>query len=133
MELNAQSTESIEQGGETRWQTAENKEHGANRRPGRKNGRTQGKSIIHQPDLRPEFCQYADEGCALAKSCLNCPFGECIYDAWGGKLGLVKEARAKEMARLHIVERKKVRELAQMFGVSRRTVERAIRRIEQRA
>ena len=27
-----------------------------------------------QLDLRPEFCQYRDEGCELAGSCLNCPF-----------------------------------------------------------
>ena len=32
-----------------------------------------------QLDLRPEFCHYRDEGCDLAKSCLNCPFGK---DFW---------------------------------------------------
>ena len=38
-----------------------------------------------EADLPPEYCHYKDEGCELAKSCLNCPFPGCIYDEPGGK------------------------------------------------
>ncbi len=77
-------------------------------------------------DLPPEFCHYRDEGCELAGSCLNCPFEECIYEEPGGKQHWLKRLRAREMARLFTTG-KKVKELAQMFGVSQRTVQRALR------
>ena len=35
-------------------------------------------------DLPPEYCQYRDEGCALAPSCLNCPFPSCVFEERGG-------------------------------------------------
>ena len=89
-----------------------------------KNG---GKNTKAPPDLRPEYCQFTDEGCALAESCLSCPFSECIYDGRGGKRRWSSRIRDREMARLHIIERKKINELAEMFGVSERTVERAVR------
>ncbi len=38
-----------------------------------------------KPDLVPEYCQYQDEGCELAQSCLNCPFPSCIYDEPRGR------------------------------------------------
>ena len=78
-------------------------------------------------DLPPEYCHYHDEGCELAHSCLNCPFARCIYDEPGGKQRWLKRRRAKEIARLHTMEGKKVGELAEMFGVSQRTVQRALK------
>ena len=78
-------------------------------------------------DLPPEYCHYRDEGCELAESCLNCPFSKCIYDEPGGKRRLLKRLRAREMARLFTTNGKKVKELAQMFGVSQRTVQRALK------
>ena len=33
-----------------------------------------------QPDLKPEFCQFKDEGCKFAPSCLKCRYKQCIYD-----------------------------------------------------
>jgi hypothetical protein len=78
-------------------------------------------------DLPPEYLHYRDEGCELAESCLECPFEVCIYDEPGGKQRLVKSLRNKEMARLFTDEGKKVKELAEIFGVSQRTVQRALK------
>ena len=78
-------------------------------------------------DLPPEYYRYRDEGCDLADSCLNCPFTRCIYDEPGGKQRWLKRLRAREMARLFTTEGKGIKELAQMFGVSQRTVQRALK------
>jgi len=78
-------------------------------------------------DLPPEYCHYRDEGCEFASSCLNCPFLKCIYDEPGGKQHWVKRSRAREMARLFTTEGKGLKELALMFGISQRTVQRALK------
>jgi AraC-like DNA-binding protein len=78
-------------------------------------------------DLPPEYCQYHDEGCEFAQSCLNCHLPICVYDESGGKQRLLKRRRAAEMARLFTVEGKSIGELAQIFGVSSRTVQRALK------
>lgn len=78
-------------------------------------------------DLLPEQIYYKDEGCDLADSCLNCPYEECIYDRPGGKRLWMKKERSAEMIRLQTEEGKTVKELAVMFGVSRRTVQRALK------
>ncbi len=78
-------------------------------------------------DLPPEYCQYRDEGCEFAQSCLNCHLPICVYDEPGGKQRLVKRRRAAEMARLFTKEGKSIGELAQIFGVSIRTVQRALK------
>ena len=79
-------------------------------------------------DLPPEYCQYQDEGCEFAQSCLSCPLPICIYDEPGGRQKLLKRRRAAEMARLFTKDGKSVRELAQTFGVSIRTIQRALNR-----
>ena len=84
-------------------------------------------------DLPPEYCHYRDEGCDLADSCLNCPFAKCIYDKAGGKQRWSKRLRAREMARLLTTEGKGVKELALMFGVSQRTVQRALKKTGRKA
>jgi len=78
-------------------------------------------------DLPPEYCHYRDAGCELADSCLNCPFTKCVYDEPGGKQRWLKRLRAREMARLFTTEGKGIKELAIMFGVSQRTVQRALK------
>ncbi len=78
-------------------------------------------------DLPPEYCHYRDEGCDLAASCLNCPFAGCIYDEPGGRQRWLKRLRTGEMARLFTTEGRGIRELALIFGVSRRTVQRALK------
>jgi AraC-like DNA-binding protein len=78
-------------------------------------------------DVPPEYCQYQDEGCDLAASCLNCPLPVCVHDEPGGKHRLLKQRRTAEIARLRLHEKKSVAELARIFGVSTRTVQRALR------
>ncbi|MFC1915941.1 hypothetical protein ACFLW4_04525 [Chloroflexota bacterium] len=80
-----------------------------------------------EPDLLPEYCHYRDEGCDLADSCLNCPFPQCVYEQAGGRQRWLKKLRDREIARLFAGERKGVKELALMFGVSLRTVQRALK------
>jgi hypothetical protein len=78
-------------------------------------------------DLPPEYCQYRDEGCEFAQSCLNCHLPVCVYDEPGGKQRLLKRRRAAEMARLFTIGGKNIGELSQIFGVSSRTVQRALK------
>ena len=78
-------------------------------------------------DLPPEYCHYRDEGCDLADSCLSCPLPRCIYDEAGGKQRWLKRLRAREMTRLFATEGKGIKELALIFGVSQRTVQRALK------
>ncbi|MBI2868438.1 MAG: helix-turn-helix domain-containing protein [Chloroflexi bacterium] len=80
-----------------------------------------------EPDLPPEYCHYKDEGCQLAASCLNCPFKHCVYEEPGGALQWLKKLRNREMAALFHEQGKKVKELSRMFGVSERTVQRALK------
>jgi len=80
-----------------------------------------------ETDLPPEYCRYRDEGCDLSCSCLSCPFPNCVYEEPGGRQHWVKKLRAREMARLFMTRGKSVRELALIFGVSQRTVQRALK------
>ena len=75
----------------------------------------------------PEHCQYRDEGCDLAGSCLNCPFPQCVYEQPGGKQRWLKKLRDREIARLFTTEGKGVKEMALIFSVSQRTVQRALK------
>ena len=80
-------------------------------------------------DLPPEYCQYRDEGCEFANSCLECPFPNCIYDEPRGRQRWLKRQRDREMTNLFDGEGKEVGELALLFGVSQRTVQRALKRM----
>ena len=80
----------------------------------------------NEPDLPPEYCHYRDEGCEFADSCLNCPFTQCLYDEPRGKQRWLKELRNKEIARL-FSGGWGMRELALMFGLSQRTIQRALK------
>ena len=80
----------------------------------------------NEHDLLPEFFHYTDEGCDLAAACLNCPFPQCIYEQPGGRQRWLKMARNREIIRLFTREGKEIKELALMFGVSTRTVQRAL-------
>ncbi|MFC2051898.1 hypothetical protein ACFLT4_04135 [Chloroflexota bacterium] len=80
-------------------------------------------------DLPPEYCHYRDEDCELSDSCLSCPFSKCIYDKPGGKQRWLKRLRAREMVRLFTTRGKEIKELALIFGVSRRTVQRALKNV----
>lgn len=79
-------------------------------------------------DELPERCRYADEGCEMAPACLSCPFPVCVYEVPGGRQALVISRRDAEIARLFREEQISVRELAAAFGLSRRSVQRAVKR-----
>lgn len=79
-------------------------------------------------DLPPEFCHYRDEGCELAGSCLNCPLPRCIYDQPRGRQQWLKRSRDEEIARRFTTEGKTIKELALELGISRRTVQRALKK-----
>ena len=81
-----------------------------------------------EPDLPPEYCHYRDEGCEFADSCLNCPFSKCIYDQPGGRQRWLKSSRDREIVKLFTAGGEGVKELALRFGVSQRTVQRALGR-----
>jgi len=83
-------------------------------------------STGYEPDLRPEYCHYRDEGCEFARSCLNCPFEQCLFEEPRGRQRWLKERRHREIKRLHDGGRGK-RELAVLFGVSLRTIQRALK------
>ena len=77
-------------------------------------------------DLPPEFCHYRDEGCDLAASCLSCPYPQCIYEQPGGRQRWMKTTRNREIVRQFTKEGKGIKELASTFGISTRTVQRAL-------
>jgi AraC-like DNA-binding protein len=78
-----------------------------------------------QPDLPPESCRYRDEGCEYAASCLACPFPQCLYDEPRGRQRWLKDLRNREIKRL-FNGGWKISELAPLFGVSQRTIQRAL-------
>jgi hypothetical protein len=80
-----------------------------------------------ETDLLPEYCRYRDEGCEFAASCLDCPYPQCLYDEPRGKQRWLKERRNREIARLFRGGGWGVKELAALFGLSQRTVQRALK------
>lgn len=78
-------------------------------------------------DALPEDCKYQDEGCEFARSCLNCPFPVCIYEEPRGKQRWLKKQRDKEILRL-LRKGKNQNELSLMFSVSKRTIQRAVKK-----
>ncbi len=86
-----------------------------------------GEATENEPDLPPEYCHYRDEGCEFADSCLSCPFPHCLYDEPRGKQRWLKELRNKEIAGLFRSGSWGVKELALRFGLSQRTIQRALK------
>ena len=85
-----------------------------------------GENKENEPDLPPEYCHYRDEGCEFLNSCLNCPLPQCLYDEPRGKQRFLKELRNREIERLYR-DGWKIKELAMVLGLSRRTIQRALR------
>lgn len=82
-----------------------------------------------ESDLQSKFCHYQDDGCELAESCLKCPFPQCHYEQSHGKRHWLKKARDWEIARLYKSKKFSYRELGRVFGVSKRTVGRAVKEV----
>jgi len=81
--------------------------------------------VITGPDVLPQDIQWRDQGCELFPSCLNCPRSRCIEEEPRGKQKVRSQARARGMAALRD-EGKTVRQIAGVYGVSVRTVQRAL-------
>ncbi len=77
-------------------------------------------------DALPEHLHYRDEGCDLFASCLACPLPRCRYDVPGGVRTMLSGARDREIRRLREDEALPIEEIARRFGISRRTVFRAL-------
>lgn len=77
-------------------------------------------------DLIPEHTDYSDGGCELFPYCLNCPFPHCVYDEPRGKQRRKKELRNRQILKAY-GDGAGVGEIARRFGVSRRTIQRALK------
>jgi hypothetical protein len=77
-------------------------------------------------DLLPEEINWRDEGCEVFVSCLNCPLPRCVEEEPRGQQKLRLAVRDGRMAELRR-SGKSVKEISGLFGVSRRTVQRALR------
>jgi transcriptional regulator of acetoin/glycerol metabolism len=78
-------------------------------------------------DSLPEHTPYQDTGCEVHNSCLTCPLVRCRFDEPGGARKLVAEQRDRSIV---LAQRQggNVDSIARRFGVSRRTVFRALAR-----
>jgi len=79
-------------------------------------------------DALPDYFDYCDQGCDLFPSCLECPLPRCRYDEQAGGRRAATRLRDKELLRQRGLAGTNVAELAKSFGVSKRTVQRIIRR-----
>ena len=79
-------------------------------------------------DPLPEYFDYCDEGCDLFPSCLHCPLPRCRYDEEFGGRQVTMRLRDRELLKQRMLTGKSVAELAESFGLSKRTVQRIIRR-----
>lgn len=84
-------------------------------------------------DILPESYPYRDDGCEVSPSCLRCPLPVCKYDDPGRERREARDRRDSEIREAHEQERLSPTELARRFGVSPRTVFRAVRRGRARA
>jgi len=82
----------------------------------------------HGADPLPDYFEYCDEGCDLFPACLECPLPRCRYDELRGERRTTTSLRDHELIRQKYHDGKSVAELADRFGVSKRTVQRIIRR-----
>ena len=75
---------------------------------------------------------HRDRGCKGAKRlgydgpCVGCPFPKCLEDGLRGSAKAIQWARDNNMAKA-IQSGKSTKEVAEQFGVTQRTVERAVR------
>lgn len=82
--------------------------------------------IDSELDLLPEEINWRDEGCVAFTSCLNCPLPRCVEEESRGQQKLRLALRNKRMAEFRQIG-KSVKEIAGLFGVSQRTVQRALK------
>ena len=61
---------------------------------------------------------YQSGGCTFYPDCLNCPFPECLIDAYHSVLSELRKAEARELAR----QGKSVNKIAQIMEMSGRQI-----------
>jgi len=83
-------------------------------------------------DLLPEETDWRDEGCEFFPSCLSCPLPRCLEEEPRGRQRLRMAGRGRRMAELR-KRGKSVKEIADLFGVSQRTVQRALKKSKVKA
>ena len=79
-------------------------------------------------DALPEYVDYADTGCDLYSSCLSCPLPRCRYDDPGGAPAMLRTGRDEAILRYAAQDDVSIDNLAEMFGLSRRTIFRVLKR-----
>jgi len=79
-------------------------------------------------DALPEYLDYVDTGCDLYSSCLNCPLPRCRYDDPGGAPAMLRTGRDEAILRYAAKDDVSIDSLAEMFGLSRRTIFRVLKR-----
>jgi len=80
------------------------------------------------PDRLPDYSEYRDQGCDLSPSCLRCPLPKCRHDKQEGGRRVSKRLRDLEIFRLRTASGRSISELATEFDLSKRTIQRIIRR-----
>ena len=86
------------------------------------------KGIQLRMDILPGRDPYRDDGCEVSASCLRCPLPQCKYDVPNWARRNRRDRRDAEIVAAHRRERLSVPALARRFGVSDRTVFRALQR-----
>jgi hypothetical protein len=81
------------------------------------------------PDRLPDYSEYRDQGCDLSPSCLRCPLPKCRHDKQEGGRRVSKRLRDLEIFRQRTASGRSISELAIKFDLSKRTIQRIIRRL----
>ena len=81
-------------------------------------------------DNIPELSAYADTGCEVSPSCLRCPLPQCKYDDPIWYQQYRRQGRDLRVLTAQQSEGATVFQLAEQFGVSQRTILRALRRAQ---
>ena len=94
-----------------------------------------GKKEHLRVDILPERHPYHDDGCDVSSSCLRCPLPQCKYDVPNSARQERRDRRDAEIMAARRREGLTALALARRFGVSERTVFRALGRqgAEERA
>lgn len=80
-------------------------------------------------DRLPDYFDYRDQGCELSPYCLKCPLPKCRYDVEAQGSRSARMLRDREILRQRNAAGKSVAELATEFDLSKRTIQRIIRRL----
>jgi len=80
-------------------------------------------------DRLPDYSDYHDQGCDLSPYCLKCPLPKCRYDVEAQGKRSARMLRDRELLRQRTAAGKSIAELAAEFDLSKRTIQRIIRRL----